>query len=237
MYPATHLHSLISEEHLAVPPLDGITVLVVEDCPAMNGVIRAVCTRAGARVRQATNLRAAWFQLRKNHPDVAVIDIQLPDGSGLDLVRGLTSTEGPKSNVLAISAFADIEQNCLSCGADRFLLKPFNSLSVIADAVRDVACPVQRKTISVGARAPDLDALIRELDETTKCLAAGARSNCRIDRVIGHARLMCERMSDPALTGTVRRLEALQRSGETTCRIAELWDQLDYLRHYLEACA
>lgn len=62
--------------------------------------------------------------VQQEHPDVLLLDVHLSGGSGLDVVRQIRahSSNGPR--VVMISGM-DVREQCLSAGADAFLLKPF----------------------------------------------------------------------------------------------------------------
>ncbi len=119
----------------AARPLLGLTVLVIEDSRFACDAMRLLCLRSGARIRRADCLRSARRHLRVYRPSVAIVDLGLPDGSGVDLIAELTSMEPRIDVVLAISGDPDGESTATRAGADGFLLKPISSLSVFQEAI------------------------------------------------------------------------------------------------------
>ena len=70
-------------------PLAGLTLLLVEDSRLACEAMRLICRRSGARLRRADTLEAAERHLRSYRPGAVVVDLHLPDGSGLDLLAAL----------------------------------------------------------------------------------------------------------------------------------------------------
>lgn len=109
-------------------PLLGLTVLVVEDSRFASEAMRLLCLRSGARIRRADSLHHAHRHLAVYRPSVVIVDIGLPDGSGVDLIRDLTSARPRVDVVLGTSGDPDGEAAALKAGADGFLDKPLASL-------------------------------------------------------------------------------------------------------------
>jgi len=100
------------------------TLLLVEDSRQAAEAVRLLARRLGLRLRRAEHLAAARHHLRVYRPDVALIDLGLPDGSGLDLIAELARMQPPLRRIVAISADPGAEEAALAAGACAFVAKP-----------------------------------------------------------------------------------------------------------------
>lgn len=117
-------------------------LLVVEDEPDLADVIARGLRRNGHAVDVALTVSEADLKLRSAGYDLAVLDWNLPDGSGLQLCRDLVSGdqptfEGERPRILMLTARDDIEDRVagLDSGADDYLVKPF-ALAELSARVR-----------------------------------------------------------------------------------------------------
>lgn len=116
-------------------PLLGNTVLVVEDSRFACEAFRLLCLKSGARIRRADSLRAAHRHLKVYRPSVVIVDIGLPDGSGLDLIQYLSQAHERVQVILGTSGDIDGKLRALSAGADGFLHKPIENLSAFQNQI------------------------------------------------------------------------------------------------------
>ncbi len=109
-------------------PLDK-TVLVVEDNDLSMRLFHDLLEAHGYNVLQAKNGMEGWHIAREHRPDLILIDIQLPDVSGLDVIKWLKDDETPKSiPVIAITAFATDghEEKIRGGGCDAYIDNPIS---------------------------------------------------------------------------------------------------------------
>ena len=116
-------------------PLLGMTILVVEDSLYACDAMRLMCLHSGARIRRADCLRSARRHLQVYRPSAVIIDLGLPDGSGLDLIEELGHASPRISVILGISGDDHAESQVLAAGADGFLSKPLTNLGTFQRAV------------------------------------------------------------------------------------------------------
>ena len=111
-------------------PLLGLTILVVEDSRYASETMRLLCLRSGARIRRADCLKSARRHLQVYRPSAVIVDLGLPDGSGLDLISELNRAAPRVGILLATSGDDNAEQAAMAAGADDFLAKPITSLAL-----------------------------------------------------------------------------------------------------------
>jgi CheY-like chemotaxis protein len=130
-------------------PLDGVTVLVVDDSRLACDGLRLMCRKLGARLRRADSLQAADLHLRVYRPDVVIVDLGLPDGSGEELIRTLGAC-APRPVVLGMSADALGYARSMQAGADGYLEKPLQSLAKLQGVLLTLL-PMRTMPALVGA--------------------------------------------------------------------------------------
>jgi two-component system KDP operon response regulator KdpE len=107
-------------------------VLVVEDEPQMRRFLRASLGAEGYRVLEAWSVADGVRQVTAEHPDAVLLDLGLPDGDGLELVRKVR--EWSSVPVIVVSARGREEEKvaALDAGADDYLPKPFGTKELLA---------------------------------------------------------------------------------------------------------
>jgi two-component system KDP operon response regulator KdpE len=110
----------------------GPLVLVVEDEPQMRRFLRASLGAEGYRVREAWTVADGLREVAAEHPDAVLLDLGLPDGDGLELVRRVR--EWSSVPVIVVSARGREEEKvaALDAGADDYLPKPFGTKELLA---------------------------------------------------------------------------------------------------------
>lgn len=105
-----------------------LTVLIVEDEPLVAVAHAAYVARVPgfAVVGTAGTVHAAAAALTRHRVDLVLLDLNLPDGSGLDVLRGIRAS-GRAVDVLTITAAREVEpvRAALTLGVVGYLLKPF----------------------------------------------------------------------------------------------------------------
>lgn len=161
-------------------PLLGLTILVVEDSRYASEAIRLMSLRSGARLRRADCLASAERHLNVYSPTVAIVDLGLPDGSGLDLIQQMAETK-PRVQVILGTSGAEreaAEKRVLDCGADGFIAKPVPTIAAYQTAILAhlpaAQRPVGPREAPIVSVDPDPLALREDLSHAMDLLALDA---------------------------------------------------------------
>lgn len=100
-------------------------VLLVEDDRVLLDLNKRVLTNEGYRVISARNLQEARTVMEKDIPQAVVLDVDLPDGSGLDFCRELRRTTTIPIVFLTARKGGEDEQAGYDAGADGYITKPY----------------------------------------------------------------------------------------------------------------
>ncbi|MCM1440376.1 MAG: response regulator, partial [Roseburia sp.] len=101
-------------------------VFILEDDESICGLVKVALEMNGLEIKAFHTLKTFIAALAEEIPDVALLDIMLPDGSGLDALRHIKSNY-PNVDCIMLSALGKEEDkvNGLNMGADDYISKPF----------------------------------------------------------------------------------------------------------------
>ena len=130
--------------------MNSLRVLVIDDEPAVRQIIAAHVKQAGYDVDQAGGAAEAAAKLVRGDVDIALCDIQMPDGNGLDLVKSIRES-GIDTTFIMVTAFASMETaiDALRAGAADFITKPLRSEELLHRLAQVASLRSLRKENSV----------------------------------------------------------------------------------------
>ena len=108
-------------------------LLLVEDTARLRDLLTEAVHTAGWRIDAVATLADAEAALATTPYDLLLVDLGLPDGDGLDLIR-MARRAGNRTPILILTARAAIDERIagLDAGADDYLVKPFNHGELLA---------------------------------------------------------------------------------------------------------
>jgi DNA-binding response OmpR family regulator len=151
----------------------GQSVLVVEDTDEIRELVTTVLRRAGMEVREVSSGAAALEEVRRDPPDLIVLDLGLPDADGTEVCRQIRAET--QCYVLMLTARAEEVDLLigLAVGADGYMAKPFSPRELVARVQAMLRFPRQVQAApAAGDAATDASAVRRlaelEVDEETR---------------------------------------------------------------------
>ena len=112
------------------PPVS--RVLIVEDDAAIRRFVRQALEEVGHQVFESDGLQRGLIEAGTRKPDLLVLDLGLPDGNGIDLIRDLRGWSSVPVIVLSARTGDDDKIAALDAGADDYLIKPFSVGELLA---------------------------------------------------------------------------------------------------------
>lgn len=148
------------------------TILLAEDDADIRGVLRLYLESEGYRVLETENGAQALEAARAHAPDLALVDVMMPEMNGYELTRALRGfTDIP---VLILSAKSQDNDKILglNLGADDYIAKPFNPMEVTARVKAHLrrAARTQPATLTAGGLSLDAASLTVEKGGRTVAL-------------------------------------------------------------------
>ncbi len=107
-------------------------ILIVEDEADIRRFVRLALQSEGHEVFEAANLQRGLIEAGTRRPDALVLDLGLPDGDGVDLIRELRTWSPIPIIVLSARGGEADKIDALDAGADDYLVKPFGAGELLA---------------------------------------------------------------------------------------------------------
>jgi two-component system KDP operon response regulator KdpE len=110
----------------------GSTILVVDDDLQLRKFLRTVITGHGYAIAEAGTVAEAIASIGRVHPSAVLLDLGLPDGDGLTVLRAIPAETRPPIIVLSARGQEGDKVAALDAGADDYLTKPFGAGELLA---------------------------------------------------------------------------------------------------------
>ncbi|NYT22373.1 sigma-54-dependent Fis family transcriptional regulator [Alcaligenaceae bacterium] len=152
-------------------------LLIIDDEPDTRELIAEIAVEEGYTVAQAGDVRQARIQVERHKPDVVLLDMQLPDGDGMELWKRMAL---PDCQVVFITGHSSVESaiEALRCGAADYLIKPialrrlrgiFSELKTMAGSSREAGS--QDAFSRIVGTSPAIQLLCAHIEKVAPTLA------------------------------------------------------------------
>jgi two-component system KDP operon response regulator KdpE len=136
------------------------TILVIEDEPEIRLFLRTSLVTEGYRIVEAENGERGVIEAGSHKPDLAIVDLGLPDLDGVEVIRAIRKWSPMPIVVLSARAREQAKIEALDAGADDYVTKPFGVGELLARvrvALRHAArAPTGEETLVLGRTSIDL---------------------------------------------------------------------------------
>lgn len=140
-------------------------VFILEDDASICGLIKVSLEMNGLDFKAFSTLKSFIAALSDEQPDVALLDIMLPDGSGLDALKFIKD-KYPEISCIMLSALSKEEDkvNGLNMGADDYIAKPFSVLELTARVNARLRGKQKQTVMSVRNVTLNTETFVCEID-------------------------------------------------------------------------
>ncbi len=107
-------------------------VLIVEDDQGIQDVLRFLAEANGMRVVAANTCELAMREAVSHRPDLAIVDLGLPDRDGIQLIRNIRTWSHLPILVLSARTLESQRRAAFEAGADDYVTKPFSAPELLA---------------------------------------------------------------------------------------------------------
>ncbi len=106
--------------------------MLAEDDPTMASLLKTLLKLEGFEVSEVSADSDVLAEARKQKPDALLMDVHLGNQNGLEVLRRLRQSSDLANLRVVMSSGASVKDECMSAGADAFLLKPYMPDDLIA---------------------------------------------------------------------------------------------------------
>lgn len=138
----------------------GANILIVEDEPEIRRFLRSALVTEGYKVVESATARRGAIDASTHKPDLAIIDLGLPDFDGIDVIRQIRAWSPMPIIVLSARAQEASKIDAFEAGADDYVTKPFGVGELIARvkvALRRVLRAASNHPLTIGDAAFDVE--------------------------------------------------------------------------------
>jgi PAS domain S-box-containing protein len=128
---------------------DRYSILIVDDDVHIRELLRQELDGAGYRVREAGDGREALRHIRRERPDLVILDVMMPEMNGFDVAAVLKNDPQTMDLPIIILSIVEDQERGYRLGVDRYLIKPVETDVVIEEVEWLLARGVSRKKVMV----------------------------------------------------------------------------------------
>jgi DNA-binding NtrC family response regulator len=157
-------------------PQRTLMVLIVEDEELFGKAVAKRLSKAGYHCQHATTLTKAEQSLRELTPDLILLDMRLPDGSGLDFLQRLRGSAGADIPVLVMSAYGELEDAvaAMKLNASDYLKKPVDLEELLVNVEKVLAKAEMARSLAYSRKREQRAVKVETVHMLGECEAVRA---------------------------------------------------------------
>jgi GAF domain-containing protein/DNA-binding response OmpR family regulator len=109
------------------------TILVVDDDDSIRSLLNQELTEAGYNIEEAANGKEALEKIRKNRPDLIILDVMMPEMNGFDVAAILKNDPSTMDIPIIVLSIVQDKARGFRIGVDRYLTKPINTAELFTE--------------------------------------------------------------------------------------------------------
>src|SRR5256712_6609053 len=161
------------------------SILMVDDEAVFRVLAEEALTAEGFEVRTAASLKRARAEFERGAPDVLILDRRLPDGDGIDFLKGLRADDAPgrgdsstSTIVIVVKAYGDIENavEALKAGAWDYLTKPVQLTDLVVKLRKVLETRGLKDRLAIARNSAEGTAMVQPKSPAMREVVEGLRS-------------------------------------------------------------
>ncbi|OQW98735.1 MAG: hybrid sensor histidine kinase/response regulator [Desulfobacteraceae bacterium A6] len=176
-------------EHIAIAPqptVSGKTILAVDDDPNIREFLRQELEAAGYRVNEASDGIEAINMIKKQRPDLIILDIMMPKMSGFDVAAVIKNDPATMDIPIIILSIIEDRERGYRVGIDKYLTKPVNTEELLHEIEILISEGVSKKKVLV---VDEDETTVKTLSEALATKGYNVVSVCNGNECIARAKV------------------------------------------------
>jgi len=111
---------------------DPLRILIIDDEAAIRSILKRILESNNYKIKESGDGKSALTQITEFHPNLILLDLSLPDTTGLDVLKAIRKWTRVPVIILTVSDDEQTKVKLLDAGADDYLTKPFGENELLA---------------------------------------------------------------------------------------------------------
>jgi len=162
------------------------TILIIDDSAELCALLETILPYSGYKTLSAGTASEGLVLVEQTQPDLVIVDFELPDGKGLDVLEALNQQQPATPSILMTGYGSEgVAARALRLGALGYLIKPFTVEEVLSSIERALSVGrLQQERATLSARIETYDHHFRAISALTRAMIVGLDVTRLIERIV-----------------------------------------------------